>query len=172
MARRPLLQRNKATSKILGNARIRQRKANILIFDECPEIHTVSMTVYGVMFCDSFPATKPQSMTPANPSKRLQPISESSTKPDPSPPQKRVKLGPNSPTQPDPAVIRLQRTGFLDSLSRPVTRPPEQSMQDDKEAPESSGSHLEDAKRHRMALLRIRPTSGHFTWTILHISGV
>jgi hypothetical protein len=129
--------------KILRNARIRQRKANILIFDECPEIRTISMTAYGVMFCDPFPDTKPQSMTPTNPSKRLQPISESFTKPDPSPPQKRAKLGPDSPSKPDPAVIRLQRAGFLDSLSSPVTRPPEQSTQDDKEASESSGSHLE-----------------------------
>src|SRR5271156_4376128 len=94
----------------------------------------------------SFPDTKPQSMTPTNPSKQLQPISESSTKLDPSPPQKRVKLGPDSPSKPDLAVIRLQRAGFLDSLSRPVTRPPEQSTQDDKEASESSGSHLEDVK--------------------------
>jgi hypothetical protein len=106
-------------SKILGNARIRQRKANILIFDECSEIRTLSMTVYRAMFCDSFPDTKPQFMTPTRPSKLLQPISESSTKPDPSPLQKRVKLGPDSPSKPDPAVIRLQRPGFLDSLSRP-----------------------------------------------------
>src|SRR5271170_1104766 len=27
-----------------------RERPNILIFDECPEIHTVSMTVYGVMF--------------------------------------------------------------------------------------------------------------------------
>jgi len=112
-------------------------------------------------------------MTPTNPSKQLQPISESSTKLDPSPPQKRVKLGPDSPSKPDLAVIRLQRAGFLDSLSRPVTRPPEQSMQDDKKVSGSSGSHLGGRQgTPQWRCCESGPTSGHFTWTILHSSGV
>ena len=112
-------------------------------------------------------------MTPTNPSKRRQPVSESSTKPDPSPPQKRVKLAPDSPSKSDPAVIRLRRAGFLDSLSRPVTRPPEQSMQDDKKVSGSSGSHLGGRQgTPQWRCCESGPTSGHFTWTILHSSGV
>jgi hypothetical protein len=74
----------------------------------------------------------------------------------------------------EPAVLRLQRASFLNIVSRPVTRLPKQSTQEDAVSSESSGSHLEvtEEKDAAVALLRRKPMSEHFRWTILHRSGL
>ena len=89
------------------------------------------MVVYGVTFCDPFPRHK---TSICDSMKRLQPILNL--------PQNQILHVHRS----EPAALRLQRVSFLDSVSRLVTRLPEQSTQEDAEPSESSGSHLEDTE--------------------------